>query len=156
MDEKNEKKNLIFSLFFLSLGGWMLHFRIHPIIESNPAHFFPFLYGLVNILVVPFLLNDKKTFLIGYLINGFGVLFGIVIMAKFSLSGLPHPLTVTNILFKTTLADILLLLPKLFIGQRILYVYYPTGTGRLFTSFWWTRHLAYISILFTIGHFLGR
>ncbi len=156
MDKKSEKNSLIFALFFLSLGGWMLHFRIHPLTEGNPADYFPFIYGLLNILLVPLLLNFRKTFLYGYLINGFGVIFGVILMATFSLSTLPHPLSLANILFKTTLADIFLLLPKLFIGQRILYIYFPQGTGRLFTSLWWLRHFFYLSLIFAAGHFLWR
>ena len=153
MDKNVEKKSLIFALFFLSLGGWMLHFRIHPIIEGSVEEYFPITIGLLNIFIVPGLLNFKKTFLYGYLINGFSVLFGIVLMAKLSISDLPDPLTISNLFFKTTLADIFLLLPKWIIGQRILYFYFPSGTGRMFTSFWWTRHLIYIIILFTLSHF---
>jgi hypothetical protein len=154
MKFKSEISNLIFSLFFISLGGWMLHFRIHPIIDSNPAHYVPFVFGLLNILFVPFLLNSKTTFLPGYLINGFGAIIGVIVMTAFSLSALPSSLTISNIFFKTTLADIFLLLPKLFLGQLILLHYFPTGLGRMFTNSWWIRHFFYLTIIFAMGHIL--
>ena len=156
MHKNSEKKSLIFAIFFLSLGGWMLHYRIHPPSQGIPANYFPFIIGLVNILFVPLLLNFRKMFLYGYLINGFSVIFGVILMSAFSLSKLPQPLSMSNIIFKTTLADIFLLLPKLFIGQRILYIYFPQGTGRMFRGWWWVKHFFYLSLIFAAGHFLWR
>ena len=156
MKLKSEISAPLLSLFFLSLGGLILHYRIHPIIDSNPANFIPFVFGLLNTVLVPFLLNNKKTFLSGYLINGFGVIIGVMVMALFSLSSLPSPLSFSNIIFKTTFADIILLLPKFILGQLILSHYFPTGVGRMFTTNWWFRHFFYLSIIFAAGHILWR
>ena len=150
---KKELNKPIFSLLLISLGGWLFHFRIHPITE-NPSYFVPFIFGILNVIVSPLLFNYRKTVIIAYLINGFGVIIGTFTMAHLSLSGLPQPLTFPNIIFKTTLADILILLPKLFIGHIILLHYYPTGTGRMFTTFWWIRHFIYLSSIYVLGHFL--
>ncbi len=153
---KKEIHQYIWALILISLGGWLLHLRIHPIVEANPANFIPFIFGLLNVIIVPFLLNSKKTVIIGYLINGFGVIFGTVIMATFSLSALPSPLTIGNLLLKTTLADIFILLAKLFIAQRVLAHYYPSGLGRMFTTLWWIKHFIYVAVIFAAGHFLWR
>ena len=150
-----ELKNPILAIMLLSLGGWSLHFRIHPV-SVSPSHFVPFVYGLVSFLVVPFLLNSKKTVIIGYLFNGFSVIVGTILMAHLSLSDLPQPFTITAIFFRTTLADIFILLPKLIIGQIILYHYYPNGLGRLFTAVWWMKHFCYFAIVYSAGHFLLR
>jgi len=91
-----------------------------------------------------------------YLINGLGVIIGAIAMATLSLSALPDPLTFTSIIFKTTLADILILFSKLFIGQMVLLHFYHTGLGRMFTPSWWIRHFCYLSIVYTLGHFLWR
>jgi hypothetical protein len=139
----------------LSLGGLLLHVRSHPP-TANPANYAPFVLGIANVVLVPFLLLGKRTWLPGYLINGFSVIIGIVLMGAFSLYRLPQPLTVTTIFLKTTLPYIILSLPKLFIAQRILYFYHATGMGRFFTTWWWTRHVGYVVILFTIGQLLGR
>jgi hypothetical protein len=152
---KKELRKPILALLFLSLGGWLLHFRIHPI-SHNPSFFIPFVLGLVNVVITPLLFNQKKTVLVAYLINGLGVIAGAIAMAHFSLSTLPTPLTLTNLIFKTTLADILILFPKLLIGQTILLHFYPTGLGRMFKPSWWVRHFFYISIVYSLGHFIWR
>ena len=150
---KKEIRELIFALFLLSAGGWLLHFYRHPI-GGNPSHYVPFVLGFVNIIITPLLFNFRKTVIVGYLINGFTVILGTITMAHLSLTALPEPLTLSNILFRTTFAYILLLLPKLFIGQAILRYYFPTGVGRLFTAFWWARHFLYVIIIYSAGHFL--
>jgi hypothetical protein len=53
------------------------------------------------------------------------------------------------------LPSVLLVFPKLFIGQRILRHYRPNGMGRMFTPLWWTRHFIYASVVFTIGKLIG-
>jgi hypothetical protein len=152
---KKEIRKPILSLLLLSLGGWMLHFRIHSI-SANPSNFVPFFLGLVDIIITPQLFNHKKTVIIAYLFNGVGVIIGAIVMATLSLSALPAPLTITSIIFKTTLADILILFSKLFIGQVILSHFYPNGLGRMFTTSWWIRHFCYLSIIYSVGHFLWR
>jgi hypothetical protein len=152
---KKEITNPILALIFLSLGGWLLHFRIHPL-SGNPSNFVPFTFGLINTVVTPFLFNYKKSVIIAYLINGLAVIVGTIVMAHFSLSHLPEPLTFTNTIFRTTLADIFILLPKLFIGQTILSFFYPAGLGRMFTTSWWVRHFFYVAIVYSLGHFLWR
>lgn len=87
---KKELRKPILALLFLSLGGWLLHFRIHHP-SANPSNFVPFIFGLLNVLVTPFLFNSKKTVLLAYLINGLGVIVGAIAMAHFSLSTLPTP-----------------------------------------------------------------
>lgn len=150
-----EIRKPILALIFISLGGWMLHFRAHSITDHS-VNLLPFLLGLVDIVITPILFNHKKTVIIAYLINGIGVIVGSLAMAAFSLSHLPEPLTFTSLIFRTTLADIFILFSKLFIGQVILSYFYPAGLGRLFTPFWWVRHFCYLSIIFTLGHFLWR
>lgn len=155
MVSNKEIHNHIISLFLLSLGGWLLHLRIHPL-GDNPANYIPFIFGILNITIVPITLNYKKTFLFGYLVNGFGVISGIIIMTVFSLSALPYPVTFSAVVLRTLFAYNVILLSKLFIGQRIFYFYYATGRGRMFTFLWWFKHFIYLSIVFALGHFLWR
>jgi hypothetical protein len=152
---KKEIRKPIIALIFISLGGWMLHFRAHPI-TGNSENLLPFFLGLVDIIITPLLFNHKKTVILAYLINGIGVIIGSIAMATFSIYRFTVPVTFSSILFRTMLSDILILFSKLFIGQVILSYFYPAGLGRLFTPFWWVRHFCYLSIIFTLGHFLWR
>ncbi|MFZ5515050.1 MAG: hypothetical protein ACOY90_00320 [Candidatus Zhuqueibacterota bacterium] len=155
MKSNRQVLNLIVALFFISLGGWLLHLRVHPIAD-NPAHYIPFVFGLLNVFVAPFLFYFKPTALLAYLINGFGVILGAITMAAFSLSALSQPVTASELILKTTLADIFILFPKLMLGQMILKQFYPAGMGRLFTPLWWIKHFGYVSIVYALGVYLGR
>jgi len=152
---KKEIRKPILTLILLSAGGLLLHLRIHPFWQS-PSYYLPFVSGLLSILIIPILFNSKKTVIIAYLLNGIGVLVGIIAMTYFSLSGLPSPLTPANILLGTTLANSVILFSKFFLGKTILLYFYPTGLGRFFNSWWWTRHFFYFLLALSLGHFLWR
>lgn len=145
----------LFALFLIALGGWFMHLRMHPFAD-NPPNLVPFVFGLVSVFFVPILLSFKGTFLIGYLLNGFSVVIGVVVMTTFSLSGLPDPITFSGLMLRTALSYNLILLSKLFIGQMVLDHYHPTGLGRMFTAWWWARHFVYVGSVFAAGHLLWR
>lgn len=158
---RKELRLPIGAIFLLSLGGWLLHARAHPVSfdpadPSNPAFLVPYVAGILGIVAVPLLLNYRRSFVVGYLLNGMSVVIGAITMASLSLGHLPEPLTIREILFETMLWSILLLFPKLFLGQIVLYHYHPNGMGRLFTPFWWTKHFIYLSAIFALGHYLWR
>jgi hypothetical protein len=153
-------KRDILALFFLSVGGLLLHLRIHPLPggadnPQNPANIVPFVFCLLGTIAVPVLLCSARTYLIGYLINGMGVIIGTIIMGHMSISA-PPELSASGILLGTSLSYILLLLPKLFIGQNVLLHYRPAGMGRMFTPAWWLRHFCYLAVFYAIGHFIWR
>ncbi|MFA4948371.1 MAG: hypothetical protein WC674_07690 [Candidatus Krumholzibacteriia bacterium] len=158
---RKELRLPILAIFLLSLGGWLLHVRIHTVSfdaanPSNPALLVPYLVGILSIVAVPFLLNYRRTFVVGYLLNGMSVVIGTLAMGAFSLAKFSSPVTFNGLVVGTLLADILLLFPKLFLGQMVLLHYHPNGMGRLFTPFWWTKHFIYLSVIITLGHFLWR
>jgi len=155
---KKEIRLPVYAIVILSFGGWLLHLRIHPVSfdPADPKAFVPYIAGIVAIAVVPFLLNSARTFVAGYLINGMSVVIGTVGMASLSIAKLPSPLTFHTILTGTMLGDILLLFPKLFLGQMVMAHYHPNGMGRLFTPFYWTRHFIYLGAIFALGHFIWR
>ena len=157
--EKKSIRGELTALILLSLGGLLLHARIHPIplpgAPGNHANLVPFILGLAGVIIVPLLLSREKTWLAGYLINGFSVITGTVLMGYLGISGWSGVPGVDTIVFDSMLPSILLSLPKLIIGQMILYHYKPRGAGRMFTPFWWTRHFFYVSAVFTVGKLLG-
>jgi hypothetical protein len=145
----------------MSIGGWLLHFRIHSILPDKHGvrhlpFFIPFAVGIVNVIVTPVLLWFPRTLVVGYLLNGIGAVIGTVLMTYFSIVMFKLPFTVAGIFTGTLLGDILIAFSKLMIGQRILYAYHPSGMGRMFTTWWWTRHYVYISAAFILGHFVWR
>lgn len=159
-----ETKPLVIALFFMSLGGWLLHVRTHPLpvwqngatIPGVSANWIPFLAGLLSILVIPVLLSFAKTVIIGYLANGMFVILGTILMTTYSLYHHPDQITLENLILKTMLADIVILFGKLFVGHKIMLHHHPAGMGRMFTPGWWTRHFLYLSLFFTLGHFIWR
>lgn len=158
---KKEIRLPVYALVILSLAGWLIHLRVHPVSfdpanPANPAGFVPYIAGIVAIAVVPFLLNSARTFLTGYLINGMSVVLGTVGMASVSIAKPPSPLTLHTILTGTMLGSILLTIPKLFLGQIVMAHYHPHGMGRLFTPFYWARHFIYLGAIFALGHFIWR
>ena len=155
MQIKREIRNDILALFAISLGGWLMHWRIHPV-SSNPFNLIPFIFGIVNTIVVPCLMNIKKTVIIGYLINGVGVILGSIVMVHFSLAAVPPKVTISWLLLRTTFAYVAILIAKLFIAQNILKTYYPGGLGRFFTTIWWIKHFLYFTVAYCLGYLLGR
>jgi len=158
---KKELRLPILGIFLLSLGGWLLHLRAHPVSfdaaePSNPAFLVPYIAGILGIAAVPPLLNYRRTFVVGYLLSGMSVVIGTITMASLTFARLPSPLTIQGILLGTMLSSILLLFPKLLFGQIVLFQYHPKGMGRLFTPFWWFKHFIYLGAIFTLGHYLWR
>jgi hypothetical protein len=148
-------------LALLSIGGLLLHLRLHPVPfgagrGENPANLIPFVSALLGAVAVPILLSRARTFIIGYLINGMAVVIGTITMAHMSIAAPPYPLTFPAIVTNTSIPYIVLLFPKLLVGQRILFYYHPNGMGRFFTAWWWLRHFAYLGGIYTLGHLLWR
>jgi hypothetical protein len=158
---KKETRGAVIALILLSVGGWIIHGRAHPVSfdaanPSHPAFLIPFMFGILNVVVTPMLLSFARTMIVGYLINGIAVIVGTLSMGALSASHLPSPLTLPSVFMKTTLSDIILLFPKLFLGQMVLLHYHPHGMGRMFTPFWWLRHFFYLGIFFTLGYVAWR
>ena len=64
---KREIRLPVCAIVLLSLGGWLLHARIHtvsfdPANPSNPAFVVPFIAGLLSIIAAPLMMNFKETF----------------------------------------------------------------------------------------------
>jgi hypothetical protein len=158
------KSILIVGLFTLSLGGFLLHTRIHPV-TKEAVNLIPAICGILGILVVPVLFFFKKTIAYGYVINGFAVIIGTITMAHYSIAHWPNPTTVQAILLNTTLADILILWGKFFIGKSIFdleFFGYDAGKEKKGKTYrypnigWWLVHLAAVSIVYYLGNILWR
>jgi hypothetical protein len=158
------KSILLAALITLSLGGFLLHVRIHPV-SQNPSNFIPLIAGLLSILVIPLLFSFKKTVEYGYVLNGILVIIGTIGMAHFSIVHWPAPATAGSIIFKTMLIDILILWSKFFVGKALFdlefFGYDPhkakKGTTYRYPNLgWWTVHLIAISLVYLLGNLLWR
>lgn len=155
---------LLLSLVAISTGGFLLHLRIHPL-DGNSSNFVPFISGILGILIVPLLFSFKKTLGYGYVLNGLLVIIGTITMAHFTIAHWPEPITFGSLLLGTTLADIMILWGKFFIGKALFdleaYGYDPNkikkgATLRYPNLGWWIIHLITISLIYYLGNLLWR
>jgi hypothetical protein len=158
------KATLLFGLVALSIGGFFLHLRIHPI-AKNPANIVPIVSGVLGIVIVPLLFLSRKLISYGYVINGMEAIIGTVLMAHYSIAHWPAPVTPAAIIFETLLADVLVLWGKFFLGKALfeleIHGYDQTRvmkgkTYRYPNYGWWLIHLGTISLVYCLGHVLWR
>lgn len=121
---RKEVRDLIWVYFFISLGGLLLHLRIHPP-SANVFNLVPAAFGAVNAFILPLLLNRPTTVAWAYLFVWATVVTGTVAMAYYSVITWGMPVTLKNVILFSTLADILILLAKLFLAHKILRIYRP-------------------------------
>jgi hypothetical protein len=155
---------LLVGLVTLSIGGLMLHSRIHPV-KTNRSNLVPVVSCVLSILVVPSLFCFRKTISYGYVLNGFLVIIGTITMAHFSIAHWPNPATISAIILNTLLADILILWGKFFIGKSLFDLEFfgyddvrekKGKTYRYPNMGWWLVHLVAISVVYYLGFLLWR
>jgi hypothetical protein len=113
-----EIRNVTLAFVLISIGGLLLHLRIHPMSKSA-MNIVPLVSGIISVFVLPFMFNSRRMYNWAYIINLLFVVAGAVAMAAYSLTYPPEHITVVTILLQTTLADILILLAKLPIADSI-------------------------------------
>jgi hypothetical protein len=158
------KTTLITALFCLALGGWLLHMRIHPY-SKNFDNIIPFVTGIVSVFCLPLLFCFSATVELAYILNGFLVILGTILMANLSIAHFEGPLALGNILMNTTFADIMLLWGKFAVGKALFgleRLKSDTDTipkGRFFrypNMGWWWVHLAGLSTIYALGNILWK
>ena len=158
------KTTLLLALIAVSVGGLMLHLRIHPV-SGNTSNLLPILSGLLSIIVVPLLFSSKKTISYGYTLNGFLVIVGTIAMAHFAVRNWPQPSSFESIILKTTLPDIVVLWTKFFIGKALFDLElfgYDSGRNKMGVTYrypnigWWLVHFGAISAVYSLSGWLWR
>jgi hypothetical protein len=125
---RREIRELILAFLFLSLGGLLLHVRIHPPSESL-FNWIPLFFTIVNTLGIPFLFNRRDTVPYAYIFTWATVTAGTVGMAYFSITTWNIPVTVINVVLKSTLPDIIILWAKILLAHKILRFHWPGGVA---------------------------
>jgi len=162
--KKMIKVTLVASLFFLALGGWLLHIRIHPL-AKNDDNVIPFISGIISVFFSPFLFWFRPTVAFAYIINGFLAIIGTIIMAYFSIAHIQWPVTPGSILFNTTFADIAILWGKFALGKALFELEFlksdtdAAPKGRFFrypNMGWWWFHLFALAAVYALGYILWK
>ena len=141
---KSMRVTLIVALACISVMGYLLHGRVHPLYSvaektiTNadgttakvkeetfvPRDLIPAVSGLVAIFLVTFLFCFKSTAAYAYLITGMSVIIGSVTMAHFSYVHFVPPFSFLRLIFNTLLGDIILLIGKFFVAKAIFDSYF--------------------------------
>lgn len=164
----NRKKKieaiLIAGLFFLALGGWLLHLRIHTLVK-DADNIIPLMAGIISVFCIPLLFWFDSTVTLAYIINGFLAIVGTIIMAQFSIVNFNGPATIGNIILNSTLADISILWGKFAIGKALFDLKYlksdkdAAAKGRFFrypNMGWWWVHLFALAGVYAIGNIFWK
>lgn len=158
------KATLVQALFLLALGGWLLHLRVHPPM-ADEDNLVPFILGIISIFIVPLMFSYKKTLIPAYLLNGFSVIIGTIMMAHFSIVHYTGPVAFPGIILNTTMADIAILWGKFAVGKTIFDLEYlktdadEVSLKRYFrypNTGWWFVHLIGLSIVYVLGNIFWR
>ena len=152
--KKHLKDLLILGLFFLSVGGTMLHMAVHPI-SKNAYGYIPLVSGIAASILIPIFFMFRKTLHLANILNGFTVIIGTITMAYFSF--VKHPIY----------PDIIMLWSKFFVGYVIFRLELHNVeapevkiTGLRLLRYpnmgFWFVHLFALVIVFTLGNMLWR
>lgn len=131
------RRTLLLALFLLAVGGFMLHYRIHPIMveeKINPGifhidgtHFLANLFPFLDVVMVTILFLSARTAVYGYLLNGLLVILGTIFMTHFSIAGfIAKGIPPSQWLLKSLFPDILIAWADFFAGKA-LYDFYRGG-----------------------------
>ena len=116
------KKEILYpnlSLALLSLGGLLLHLKVHPPSEAA-IYWFPAIIGCVCAFILPFMFNYSTPARWAFLITMISVIGGIITMADHSIKYPPKNITFMSIILRTTFPDIVILLVKVPLALSIL------------------------------------
>ena len=155
---------LVGGLFFISLGGWILHMRIHPPL-NHAANSVPFVVGLISFTAVAAMFLSRKTLAYAYVVNGMLVIIGTITMTHYSVAKPPEEITFASLISKTLFPDILILFTNFMLGKVLFELEIlkteETGVrkGRFFrypNMGWWLVHLAALSGVYLVGHLFWK
>ena len=162
--KKSIKITLIACLFFITLGGWLLHLRIHPVTKYT-ENIIPLISGVISIFFIPFLFWFRRTLTLAYIVNGFSAIIGTILMTHFSIVHFQGDLTLPNIILNTLLADIGILWGKFALGKALFNLEFLKSDadiiprGRFFrypNMGWWWVHFFGLAIVYALGNILWK
>jgi len=160
-NRRSLKFSLIAAIFFLGLGGWLMHARIHPLDE--PGDYIPFISGIISVIILPVLFLRRGTTAYAYVINGMLAIIGIITMSHFSLTHLAGNMSFSNVVFKSTFPYSFILIGKFMAGKCIFDLEFfsmeenAVRAGRFLrypNMGWWLVHLVAMAAVYAAGNIL--
>lgn len=156
---------LILAIFFIALGGWLLHLQIHPP-ANKAAYYIPAVCGFISVIIIPLLFIFRSTTPLAYLLNGMTVIIGTITMAHFSIQNFPQVINLETILLGTLLADIVLLWAKFTVGKAIFEMEVvinhpddPVRSGKFFrfpNMGFWLAHIVSLTVVYVAGYYISK
>jgi hypothetical protein len=156
---------LILAIFFLALGGWLLHLRVHPV-AKDAENYIPLVAGFISVFIIPVLFIFRSTISFAYLLNGMTVIIGTITMTHFSIEHHPQTWTLQTIFLGTLLADIMLLWGKFAVGKALFDLEMtvsqpdtPMRRGRFFrfpNMGFWLVHVITLTVVYIIGSYFWK
>lgn len=162
--KKNIQLLLVAGLTAASLGGWLLHLRVHHLFV-NPINWIPFFAGVIGVFLLPALFLSKKTLPYAYIVNGMLVIIGTITMAHFIHMHPPKHITLWILISGTIFADIVILWANFFIGKALFElemfknIEAVIRKGRFFrypNMGYWGVHAFALSFVYALGHLLWK
>jgi len=121
---KTSRHLLWVALVALGLGATLLHLRIHP--PHSLTYLWPNLFSWTHLVVVSLLFLDRRTALLGVILNSFLAYLGIIMMTDYSISAtlagqvkVMPGVSFFGWLLQTTFADIAILVGSLMVGLAL-------------------------------------
>ena len=155
---RGQRSTLLWALLALSLGGWLLHDRIHPL-KTAPVMVIPLIAASVDVVVVTLLFLSRTTAKLGYLLNGLFVIYGITIMTDFGLArggdmGLVRALTAMS-------GDCVVLFGDFMVGKVLFDGYWAEARAdvkpwHFLAPVWWLAHFILIPTVYVLGRVLWK
>jgi hypothetical protein len=167
MTQKKYLKNvLVISLILISFGGFLLHYRTHPL-NTGIVNYVPFIAGILSTIIIPAMFYFKPLVPFAFLINGMIAIIGTINMAHFSLSRWPKQLNLITFFSGTLLSDIFILWTAFFISKLLFDLELTTVNnldtkrhkGRFFrypNMGYWCVHLIALGVVYSLGHILWK
>jgi hypothetical protein len=118
---------LLIVLFLLALGGLIVHYTIHPFMVADHfsgTFFLANILPFVDVVLVTIFFLSKKTAMYGYLLNGFIVIFGTILMTHFNIANLmANPIPPSQWIMDSMLPSIGITWVDFFVGKALYNVY---------------------------------
>ena len=113
-------KILILVHMCMSLGGVLVHMKLHPM-GNSLYYWWASPVSAFSLLVLPFLFARPSTAAWGFMLNAFAVGIGTIGMGYYSLHTFEAPVTLGRLISGSTLPAIMILWIKVLIAYRILF-----------------------------------
>ena len=155
---RGQRSALLCALVALSLGGWLLHSRIHPL-KAGLVMVIPLSAASTDVVLVTLLFLSRSTAKLAYLLNGLLAIYGITTMTHFGLAQGANVGALPGL--ATTLPVSVVLFGDFLVGKALFDGYWAQARAEVkpwnfLAPAWWLAHFILIPGVYTLGHLLWQ